>query len=137
MTMPFIDSNVTDWINTRSLLLAKSINQTTLKALREILKDSYEKGDSIATITSRIRDYFPTNEKYRAEAVSRTEVLQANNSGTIARYKDEGITQFQWDASPDACEECQPLDGKEFDIDAEHPPLHVNCRCSVQAIIRS
>jgi SPP1 gp7 family putative phage head morphogenesis protein len=133
--MVVLNEHSIDWINKRSLLLAKSINETTLKALREIIKIGYEQGESIATITKRIADYFPESEKYRAEAIARTETLTANNEGSIQRYKDEGVKEFEWLASPDACEECQPLDGQVFPIDSDtKPPYHVNCRCTILSV---
>jgi len=131
-----LDKYALEWISTRSLLLAKSINKTTLDALREALKEGFTQGESIQQLTKRIEGYFSESEKYRAEAIARTEVQTAANRGTVQRYKSEGIEEFQWIANPMACEECLPLDGKIFSIDSgEEPPLHINCTCGIISVI--
>ena len=133
MTMPhnLLDERALEWINTRSLLLAKLINKTTIDALKSILSEGFARGDSIGTLTKQLEGYFSDNEKWRAELVARTEVQTAANYGAVERYKSEGFTKFEWMSSPDACEECAPLDGKVFDVGSgEQPPLHPNCRCS-------
>jgi SPP1 gp7 family putative phage head morphogenesis protein len=140
MTMPsvpnLLDPKALAWIQSRSLLLAKEINKTTLDALRTLLSEGFERGDSIQTLTSTIEGYFKESEKYRAERIARTEVLTANNQGAVDRYKNEGIKEFEWLASPDSCEECLPLDGKIFPIDSgEQPPLHPNCTCGILSVI--
>ncbi len=137
MTMPnLINTHAQDWISTRSLLLAKSLNETTKKALRKILTEGFNEGLSIKEISKNIEGFFSESEKWRAEMVARTEVQTAANFGTIERYKSEGITEFQWLSAPDACEECLPLDGKVFAIDSgEQPPRHIQCRCSILAAI--
>jgi SPP1 gp7 family putative phage head morphogenesis protein len=138
MTMPSdnLDQSALEWINTRSLLLAKSMNKTTLDALRLALKEGFELGESIPQLTKRLEGYFSEAQKYRAKMVARTEVLTASNQGAVDRYKKEGIKEFEWLASPDSCEECSPLDGQKFSIDSgEQPPLHVNCRCSILSVL--
>ncbi len=131
-----LDERALEWISTRSLLLAKSINKTTLDTLRSLLAEGFEKGESIRDLTKRIEGYFDESEKWRAEACARTETLTASNRGAIDRYKAEGIEEFEWLAAPDSCEECVPLDGQRFPIDSgEQPPRHVNCRCSVLSVI--
>ncbi len=138
MTIPnIIDVHAQDWITTRSLLLAKSLNETTKKALRNILAEGFNQGLSIKEITKNIQGYYSESEKWRAEMTSRTEVLTANNQGAVDRYKNEGIEEFEWLASPDSCPECAVLDGQIFSIiSGEQPPKHPNCRCSILAVIR-
>jgi SPP1 gp7 family putative phage head morphogenesis protein len=116
--------------------LAKSINKTTIDALRKILSDGFAQGDSIQTLTGKLEGFFKESEKWRAEQIARTEVQTAANFGAVERYKSEGITEFEWLASPNSCEECLPLDGKRFPIDSgEQPPLHNNCTCGILAVI--
>jgi SPP1 gp7 family putative phage head morphogenesis protein len=133
MTMPNeLDSRALEWIQTHSLLLAREINKTTLEALRKILSDGFANGDSIDQITKAISDYFPTNEKWRAERISRTEIIRASNEGALQRYESEGFNKSEFLASPDACEECQPLNGQIYPTKEAHGiiPVHPNCRCT-------
>lgn len=152
MPDPFnlVDPNVIDWINSRSLLLAKAINETTLKALREILRDGYTKGESIATLTKQISDYFPESEKYRAERIARSEIIAANNAGTLDRYKDEGVGKKEWMAALDerTRDTHRDADGQVVGINdyfvvgndrmqapgqGSDPSENINCRCTILA----
>jgi SPP1 gp7 family putative phage head morphogenesis protein len=110
--------------------LAKEINKTTLDALRSLLAEGFERGDSISQLTKSIEGYFSESEKYRAEMISRTEVIGASNEGALQRYENEGITKSEFYPSPDACEECLPL-ASEYETKEVHGmiPVHPNCRC--------
>mgnify|MGYP001611725973 FL=1 len=126
-----LDSYALEWIKLRSLTLAKSINKTTLEALRKELSLGFAAGESIQQLTKRIEGYFTENAKYRAEMVSRTEVISAFNEGHLHRYETEGVEKSEFFAAPDACEECLPLDGQIYPTKESHGiiPVHVNCRC--------
>ena len=131
MTIKQLDSYALDWIKLRSLTLAKSINKTTLEALRRELSLGFEAGESIQQLTKRIEGYFEGNAKARAEMVSRTEVISAYNEGHLHRYELEGIDKSEFYASVGACEECLSYDGEVFITKEAHGiiPVHVNCRC--------
>jgi SPP1 gp7 family putative phage head morphogenesis protein len=118
------------WIIERALTLAKSINMTTLEALREQLSLGFELGESIAQITKRIEGYFDDTARWRAERIVRTEVIAANNEGALHRYELEGISKSEFFPSPDACEQCSPLAGEYITKDSHGMiPVHPNCRC--------
>ena len=131
MTIKQLDSYALDWIKFRSLTLAKSINKTTLEALRRELSLGFEAGESIQQLTKRIEGYFEGNAKARAEMVSRTEVISAYNEGHLHRYELEGVDKSEFYASVSACEECLSYDGEVFITKEAHGiiPVHVNCRC--------
>ena len=126
-----LDSYALDWIKLRSLTLAKSINMTTLEALRRELSLGFEAGESIQQLTKRIEGYFEGNVRVRAEMVSRTETITANNEGILHRYELEGVGKSEFFASPNACEMCLPLDGQVYITKEAHGiiPVHPNCRC--------
>jgi len=130
MTVKQLDSYALDWIKLRSLTLAKSINKTTLEALRNELALGFEAGESIPQLSKRIEGYFETNSKVRAEMVSRTETTAAYSEGALHRYETEGVDKSEFYPSPDACEECLPLAG-EYPTKESHAmiPVHVSCRC--------
>ncbi len=126
-----LDDFAKTWILQRSLTLAKSINMTTLEALRHELAIGYEQGESIQQLTKRIEGYFEDNARMRAERISRTEVISASNEGALHRYELEGVTKSEFFAAPDACEKCSPLDGEIYNTNEAHGviPVHVSCRC--------
>jgi len=131
-----LDNYALDWIKLRSLTLAKSINKTTLEALRKELSLGFEAGESIQQLTKRIEGYFTENAKTRAEMVSRTEVITASSKGANDRYQKEGITQIEWYSAPDSCPECDALNGNIYPInEGPRPALHPRCRCSILPII--
>jgi len=131
-----LDSYALEWIKLRSLTLAKSINKTTLEALRRELSLGFEVGESIPQLSKRIEGYFTENAKYRAEMVSRTEVIAASNEGALRRYEVEGIDKSEFYPSPDACPECLALAG-EYPTKETHGmiPVHPSCRCVFLPVI--
>ena len=137
MAVKQLDSYALDWIKLRSLTLAKSINKTTLEALRNELALGFEAGESIQQLTKRIEGYFADNAKTRAELVSRTEVISASNEGALHRFELEGVDKSEFFIAPDACEECIPYDGKIYPTKEAHGiiPIHVNCRCVFLPVI--
>ena len=131
MIVKQLDSYALDWIKLRSLTLAKSINKTTLEALRYELSLGFEAWESIQQLTKRIEGYFTDNVKTRAETISRTEVIASANEGALHRFELEGVDKSEFMAAPDACEVCLPLDGKIYPTKESHGiiPLHPFCRC--------
>jgi len=131
-----LDSFALEWIKLRSLALAKSMNKTTLDALRRELSSGFEAGESIQQLTKRIEGYFTEKAKYRAEMISRTEVIAASNEGILHRYELEGVEKSEFYPSPDACPECLALAG-EYPTKESHGmiPVHPQCRCRFIAVL--
>ena len=131
MAVKQLDQYALEWIKLRSLTLAKSINKTTLEALRNELALGFTAGESIQQLTKRIEGYFTENTQIRAEMVSRTEVISASNEGALHRYELEGVDKAEYYISPGACEVCVPYDGKIYATKDSHGiiPIHPNCRC--------
>ena len=136
MTTKQLDSYALEWIKLRSLTLARSINKTTLEALRDELALGFEAGESIQLLTKRIEGYFTDKAKVRAEAISRTETISASAEGTLHRYELEGVDKSEFYPSPDACSVCLSLAG-EYPTRDMHGmiPAHVNCRCVALAVV--
>lgn len=132
MVVKQLDNYALDWIKLRSLTLAKSINLTTMEALRRELALGFEAGESIQQLTKRIEGYFTDNAKYRAEMVSRTEIIAASNEGTLHRYELENIEKSEFYPSPDACSVCLEIAQDPIYITKDSHgiiPVHPNCRC--------
>ena len=131
-----MDEAAREWITERSLLLAKSINKTTMEAIRAELALGFEAGESIPQISKRIEGYFEGNAKMRATRIARTEVISASNEGALHRYELEGINKSEFYPSPDACEECASLAGEYLTSEAHGMiPVHSNCRCVWLSVI--
>ena len=82
-------------------------------------------------VQTRLR-VIATNEAVRAFEEERRELAEAYARETEARGTK------RWDAANDAntCDDCSSLGGTEIDLTDEFPdgdpPLHPNCRCSVE-----
>jgi len=125
-----------EWISTRSLMLAKSINKTTTIDLQRVLSEGFERGDSIQQMSRNIEGYFNTNAKMRATRVARTEVIAASNEGALQRYEQEGIDKSEFYPSPDACFDCLSLSGEYPTMEAHGMiPVHPNCRCTFLPVV--
>lgn len=126
-----LDEHALEWIATRSLFLAKSINKTTLELLRAELRAGFAEGESIQQIAKRIVDYFDSTKKWKAEQVARSEVIAASNEGALYRYTQAGVDKAVFTVSFGACPVCLDLDGKEYPVAEAHGviPVHSNCRC--------
>lgn len=147
-----LDQFAKDWILQRSFTLAKAINLTTMDALRRVLSEGFEVGESIAQLSNRVESYFTENAKYRAEMVSRTEVIAASNAGAVDRYEKEGIQQKEWFAALDERTRETHLAAhgqivginEDFKVGGDSmsapgqgsdPSENINCRCTVLPVV--
>lgn len=114
--------------------MAKSINQTTIDALRLELAAGFELGESIQQITRRISGYF--SEPWRAEMIARTETIAASNEGALRRYERDNVQKTEFYPSPDACLACLDLAG-EYPTKEAHGmiPVHPRCRCKFLPVV--
>jgi len=131
-----LDEVARTWIAERSLLLAKSINKTTLKALMDELTAGRAANETITQLSKRIEGYFTGNVKARAAMVARTETIAANNEGAIRRLESMNIKKSEFYCSPGACEECLPYAGI-YPTSETHGmvPVHPNCQCQIMGYI--
>ena len=116
-----------------------TIADATRDMLRGLVTDALDEGWSPQELKSAIRESAGFGAD-RAETIARTELAMADTKGTISGWKATGLVAGkQWDAAPDCCDECQMIDGLVVGIDEEFPdgdpPLHPNCRCSVEAVL--
>jgi len=131
-----MDESARTWIAERSLLLAKSINKTTMEAIRNELALGFEAGESIPQLSKRIEGYFTDKATIRAKMISRTETIAASNEGALHRYELSGVSKSEFYPSGDACLECLALAG-EYPTSEMHGmiPVHPNCRCVALPIL--
>lgn len=74
----------------------------------------------------------------RADTLVRTELAHIQTQAAQQRYKDYGITEYEFYADPDerTCEVCGKLHQKRFPIGSTPKvPQHPNCRCTILPVI--
>lgn len=102
-------------------------------------------GKSTTFIDRALQSAQQTALRARAETITRTETLDAVNSGQREAWLEadragllDADLVMEWIASDDACDECASLDGEQAELDGEFsddgddgPPLHPNCECAL------
>jgi SPP1 gp7 family putative phage head morphogenesis protein len=125
------DWRVIDALKVRNLSALRGIKDETNKQIILELTDGIQKGESVPKLAKRISDRVDHIGITRATAMARTEAINAFTQGAEQRYTQAGIETLEWLVARDdrLCEECEPLDGKQFSVKSRHPrpPLHPQC----------
>ena len=107
---------------------------TLSQDLKQTLKNGFVRGQGPADMAREIRKKYNV-AKSRAEAIVRTDGTAVVNNATLQRYKEFGLTKYQFQAHIDSrtTEICKEQNEKVYDIDEympgkNAPPMHVNCR---------
>jgi len=156
------DGAITRYFAVRAFRFANPVTRETNRQLRAALAEAINAGDSIPKIRKRVEQLFSDIEVYRSERIARSETIRASNYVTQEAWQESGVvTGKEWLTADDerTCPYCAPLDGKVVDLDAdyfkrgttltgpdgrtlelnyedvEHPPLHVNCRCTLVPVV--
>lgn len=136
-------------------LLITSVDNTTKKWIAGILQEGIE--NHLTTL--ELRDLLMTEAKIlspvRAEMIARTEIANVMNQTELESYRRSGIREKRFRTSRDerVCLWCKPLDNtvisreefftstakaskgaKEITYTRIVPPLHIGCRCFIQAV---
>jgi hypothetical protein len=122
----------------------KGIQQATMDALRESLAYGAEQGWSVDDLVRGdpengirgLRDIISETYKDRARTVARAELGEAQNTATVSRYQEAGVSAVEIldGGADDSAPACQAADGKIWTLDLfdRHHLQHPNCsRCSV------
>lgn len=144
-TFSTIDDNaVNQMINQIWCADGKSWSQriwTNLAQLKETLNEelihTVVTGKKTSHLKQVLQDRFNVSY-HRADALVRTELAHIQTQAAQQRYKDYGITEYEFYADPDerTCEVCGKLHGKRFPISsAPKVPQHVNCRCTILPVV--
>lgn len=138
--------------------LARSYNKTTANLLLSTLNEGIEKGEALADLSARVRAVYDFSDKYRADAVARTESFYIANEGSREAFIQSGVVKtMRWyTAGSDACQYCLPMNGKTIGVHEvffpkgheltgsqggkitldyraiDVPPLHTSCRCFIR-----
>ena len=108
----FYEEYLNRWVS-ENVLKIKSIPQTALDEMREIILDGYRNGRSIKNIQRDIQDSYNVT-KHKARMLARDQVATLNSQIAQAQQRDAGVTEYEWSTSHD--ERVRPchaeLDGK-------------------------
>lgn len=74
----------------------KSIRDTTIRQVQEVLIDSLNAGDSIQTTATKIRKLFDQMSEGRALVIAQTEVLGATNFAAFKIFQLVGVPLKRW-----------------------------------------
>lgn len=108
------------------------LNKSKLRQqIEKSVIDSVVAGNPKDVAVKEIRNRFGAGFN-DADRIVRTETQRVLNDGQRQTYKDRGYNQVKWLVADDdrLCDECEPLDGKIFDIDQAPSVVHPNCRCT-------
>lgn len=127
-----IDNPKAEWI----------IDEATRDMLRGTVTTAMEEGWSNDKLADEIASSHAFSDE-RSMMIARTETAFADVEGNLAAYRASGlVSQKQWLASEDCCDDCQELDGEIVDLDEDFsgdggsgPPLHPNCECDVLPVL--
>ena len=102
--------------------------------LKQTLKNGFIRGQGPADMARELRKKYNV-AKSRAEAIVRTDGTNIINNATLQRYKEFGLTKYQFHAHIDdrTTEICKTQNKKVYLIEeyapgTNAPPMHVNCR---------
>lgn len=116
---------------------AKLVNR-----LEQGLIDCIARGVSKDTLVTQIKEDFNTGF-FNADRIVRTELNYVQNACSMNRYKDAGITEYQFLAEIDGRTStiCRSMNGKIFKmkdavVGENVGPLHPNCRSTIIPIIK-
>ena len=110
--------------------------------LREEINKAIIRGDSLTEASRILSNKFDISFN-NAKRLINTEACWVMNEATIQSYKDNNIKEFEFVAILDSrtSKTCRSMDGKRFKVDecvigVNCPPLHINCRSSIRAVIK-
>ena len=125
----------------------ENIVQATRQAVRDLVAETIEKGDSLNTLQKKLREDFAFS-KSRAEAIARTETAKALGEGSLKSYMTLGHEGKEWLTAGDervdggdpsgpciqAAGEGAIALGRMFNNGFSAPPAHPRCRCTLMPV---
>lgn len=113
----FYEEYLRRWISD-NVVKIKSIPQTTLDEMREIILTGYRSGRSIRDIQREIQEAYNVT-KHKARMLARDQVATLNSQISQAQQRDAGVTEYIWSTSKDSrVRDCHAeLEGKTFSWD--------------------
>ncbi len=131
------------WAKERAAELITGMEDSTRDMIRDNIATALEEGWGASEIEEALMDSYAFSEE-RAETVARTEMAFADVQGNLEAYRSSGVVEGkQWiTAAEGECDDCQALHeeivglDEEFSGGVDAAPLHPNCRCDVQPVLK-
>jgi len=114
------DPRVVEWLATKKLKIT-TLPKTLYDSIHLHLSQGVEQGRTIQQIAGDLRDLQPMYQRSFAERIARTEVVGANNAGSLEAYRQNDVKQKEWSSALDGEVRC-PDNGSKFD----HRDMHVS-----------
>ena len=125
------------YLELHALEMCKTIEEGLKKSCIDAIAEGMKLGEGMPKIRNRLLGTIEGYSKTDAMRVTRTEVINASRRATVEGYIQSGVVErARWLAAPDACPECQELNGQEFDLTEVPDSPHPNCRCATTAVLR-
>lgn len=119
------------WKNTEKLV----------ETLNEELVNCVITGKKTTQLKKRLMERFDVSYS-QADMLVRTEMAHIQTQASVDRYKDAGLTRYEFLADTDekTCSVCKALDGKVFSfaeaqVGVNMPPIHPRDRCSIIPVV--
>lgn len=116
-------AQVGSWLDNRSEVFAKQINETTFNELQDQFKESLEQGESREQLVDRIQDTYGSISVERARVIARTETHGAMMKGTLEGYTQAGLPDKVYVHAPGVLggvrDEHQSMDGIRIPINED------------------
>jgi SPP1 gp7 family putative phage head morphogenesis protein len=110
---------------------------TLVDDLKTAMERGFIRGDNPVVVARELRKKYNV-AKARAETLTRTEGTFIANSATLRRYREAGLTKYQYLAHLDSrtTEICRQLNDtvyliKDYQPGLNAPPMHPNCRSAI------
>lgn len=132
------------------------VDDQTRAEIIETITEGISEGESLSKLQDRIESVYNYASTTRSERIARTEtIFTSNKAQQLALKQIPSVAGQEWLANPGACEFCSAVNGKIVGLnenffnqgqsvegqdggvhildytDVGHPPLHVNCRCTL------
>lgn len=123
---PF-EERVEQELRTRTARRIVGINETTMAAIVDAIRDAFGDGDTVDQVAARLES-LPAFDAARAELVARTESAYAYNAAAISSYREFNVTEVEV-VDGDEDDICAPVNGQTWTLEqAEADPIgHPNC----------
>lgn len=128
------------WVS-QNVALIKTLPQSTLGEMRELVYEGFRTGETITTIVKEIQQTYSMNKRH-ARLIARDQMAKLNSEITQRQQTDAGVEEYIWSDSHDeqVRESHHALNGKVFRWDDPpvvdvktgrrcHPGQDYQCRC--------
>lgn len=142
---------------TEADIIAGKFTEKQIQTLKDILKTSFTKGESIKQMAEHIQNEIPLKDALRTSdgkvvtdaegnpvvqiaasdrplAIARTEATRAAAGGALYHYEDAKVENVRFLSAQGArtCTDCSEMNGQVYQVESAYGiiPVHPLCRCT-------